>query len=105
MYIIYKEKGGGSPDDEMWNLTSCTSDLSNLLVAVQDTGHRTIEIDGGTHKHRPQRRQRHCKVTDKYKCLMQEEEAVTTEMLSKTTGESQEKHKKLSYLVTPPLVP
>lgn len=43
MYIIYKDKGGGSPDDEMWNLTSCTTDFSNLLVTVQDTGHRTIE--------------------------------------------------------------
>lgn len=36
---------------------------------------------------------------------MQAEEAVTTEMLSKTTGRSQENHKKLSYLVKPLLVP
>lgn len=36
---------------------------------------------------------------------MQEEEAGTTEMLNKNTGEAQEKHKKLSYLVKPPLVP
>lgn len=36
---------------------------------------------------------------------MQEEEAITTGTLSKTTGEAQEKHKKLSYLVKPPLEP